>query len=223
MTKAAGEVKKMQHRVPTMAMPPSILVPLRPIQARSRAKVEAILATAERQIAEAGLDEFSLPRLAERLGIPRATVYRYFPSPQALLLELAQGYLREREQLIPAAWGDTDCWRTGIARLIRAAAAYYITRPTARAVLLHNGMTPEVAAVLRETVDRLAATVRNLFEQRAQVPRLPSDPDPYAISVEVVTAIFTLSERRHRQVTDTFIDEACRVIESYMERRIGER
>lgn len=196
--------------------------PIVPTQARSRARVEAILEIAEQHIATNGIDNLSLPQLADQLGIPRASVYRYFPSPQLLLQGLAERYLAERERLIPSAWGDTDCWRTGLTRLIRAAAGYYAERPAARAVLLHRGMSPEVASAHKETMDRLASTIRQLFEAHTTLPSLPRDPDPFNIAIEVVTAIFSLSERGYRELTETYVEEARRVAEAYLAQRIAD-
>lgn len=199
------------------------MLPVPPLQARTRERVHAMLAEAERMIAAGGVAALSLPQLAERLGVPRAGVYRHFPSAEALLLALAEQYLAQREQLIPAAWGRARSWHTGLRRLVHAAAAYYADRPAARAVLLHWGMSPEVAAAQRATIDRLGRTIRQLFESRAGVPELPREPDPYIIAVEIVTALFALSERRHRQIRPDYVAEACRAAEAYLQARLPRR
>lgn len=213
MTRQHAEVKK------TACVPrrdPVKLLPVLPMQTRSRMRVTAMLDEAERMIAHGGLGALSLPQLAERVGIPRAGVYRHFPGPEALLLALAERYLAEREKLIPSAWGRATDWRKGLSQLVSAAAGYYTTRPAARAVLLHWGMSPEIAAAYRATVDRLSATVRQLFEVRARVPELPRDPDVYTVAVEIVTSLFALSERRHGEITKSFVGEAQRAAEAYL-------
>jgi len=44
-----------------------------------------ILQALAEQLADAGLDDFSIPRLAQRAGVSLRTIYRYFPTRDALL------------------------------------------------------------------------------------------------------------------------------------------
>lgn len=192
------------------------VLPVPALQVRSRERVLAMLAEAERAIAEGGVAALSLPRVAAGIGVPRAAVYRHFPGPDAMLLALAEKYLAEREQLIALAWGRARLWRRGLEKLVEAAADYYRQRPAARAVLLHWSITPEVAAAHRATVDRLAVSLRELFEGRAGVPVIRHEPDPYLIAVEMVSGLFSLSERRHRQITDAYCAEAVAAVEAYL-------
>lgn len=84
-------------------------------------------------------------------------------------------------------------------------------------------MSPEIAAAYRMTMDRLGATFRQLFELRAGVPELPREPDAYIVAVEIVTSLFALSERRHGEITTSFVNEARRAAEAYLLSRLYER
>jgi len=61
--------------------------PLRDRQAEQTR--ELILQALTEQLADAGLKDFSIPRLALRAGVSVRTVYRYFPTKDALLEEFA--------------------------------------------------------------------------------------------------------------------------------------
>src|SRR5438128_11954459 len=61
--------------------------PLRDRQAEQTR--ELILQALTEQLADAGLKDFNIPRLAQRAGVSVRTIYRYFPTKDALLEEFA--------------------------------------------------------------------------------------------------------------------------------------
>ncbi|WP_370327968.1 TetR/AcrR family transcriptional regulator [Euzebya sp.] len=71
-----------------------------PEQGRSRARVERILDVAAELIATTGVDAMTMSGLAEAAEVSLPSVYRYFPSKQAIVATLVQRYAaRVREQL----------------------------------------------------------------------------------------------------------------------------
>src|SRR3546814_17464002 len=78
-------------------------------------------------IVEGGVSSFSIPLLAERLGFPRATIYKFFPTPYAVFNELAlrevsglEAHLLEvMQHVAPEA-----PWSTALTVLVNPAAAY---------------------------------------------------------------------------------------------------
>lgn len=59
---------------------------------------ERILAATAEQLLEEGIEELSLPRAAKRAGVSVPTVYRHFPTEEALLRELTD-WIDKRMQL----------------------------------------------------------------------------------------------------------------------------
>ncbi len=64
----------------------------RPVQARSRERVELILNTARALIGERGNDAVSMREIAAEAGVPISSVYQYFPDKSALLMEIMGQY-----------------------------------------------------------------------------------------------------------------------------------
>jgi AcrR family transcriptional regulator len=80
----------------------------RPEQARSRERVNAILAAATELIAEQGAEPPSMTDIAKRAGMGVTAVYRYFPNKQSILRELSLGVLELNQQMFVAALVDAD-------------------------------------------------------------------------------------------------------------------
>ncbi|MDD4867187.1 MAG: TetR/AcrR family transcriptional regulator [Mycobacterium sp.] len=79
----------------------------------------AILATAERLLADRSLAEISVDDLAKGAGISRPTFYFYFSSKEAVLLTLLDRVINEADSALATLTGEPDgdrdrMWRTGI-------------------------------------------------------------------------------------------------------------
>ena len=62
-----------------------------PLRAEQKARTrERILEAAAEQLLEEGIEELSLPRAAKRARVSVPTVYRHFPTQEALMRELAE-------------------------------------------------------------------------------------------------------------------------------------
>lgn len=66
-----------------------------PVQARSRARFEAILDTALDLIVEQGSDLVAMREIAARTGISIASLYQYFPDKAAIIATLAERCFEE--------------------------------------------------------------------------------------------------------------------------------
>lgn len=79
----------------------------------------AILATAERLLADRSLADISVDDLAKGAGISRPTFYFYFSSKEAVLLTLLDRVVNEADSALATLTGEPDggrdrMWRTGI-------------------------------------------------------------------------------------------------------------
>jgi AcrR family transcriptional regulator len=79
----------------------------------------AILDGAAQLFASEG-DSASMNDVAEAAGVARATVYRYFPTREALLDELAQAAVRDVDGRLASARIDAVPPEEGVARAVRA-------------------------------------------------------------------------------------------------------
>ncbi|WP_329127906.1 TetR/AcrR family transcriptional regulator [Streptomyces sp. NBC_01465] len=88
-----------------------------PQQARSRARVEAILAAADRILSQEGYEALTMRRIAEQAGAPVGSIYQFYPDKSAVVDALGRRYL--------------DAFKTTIDELVERALAGELTDPVA--------------------------------------------------------------------------------------------
>ncbi len=82
-----------------------------PVQARSKQRVQSILAVAENRLIELGYDELKMSDIAKLAGVPIGSVYQYFPNKTAIVSSLLQVKMQEtqaevREELSRLSGGE---------------------------------------------------------------------------------------------------------------------
>src|SRR5262245_23012605 len=117
----------------------------RPLQQRSRAKVEAILTATIELLAETDLDELTTADIAARARIPIGSLYHYFPSKEGVLAEL----VARTTNRIDSAFAERLArdfgrltWREAIERATDAAVHAYESDATFVAVWRASRFTP---------------------------------------------------------------------------------
>jgi AcrR family transcriptional regulator len=89
----------------------------RKIRSDSIENRERVLAAARLVFAEHGLDAL-IPDVAARAGVGKGTVYRHFPTKEALVQALLDDYWRHLEELLEQALASADPW-AGFVSLIQ--------------------------------------------------------------------------------------------------------
>lgn len=145
----------------------------------------AILATAERLLAERSLSAISVDDLARGAGISRPTFYFYFASKDAVLLTLLDRVVAEADAATDAAFaagggGPREGWR-------RAISAYYETFRAHRPLTLAWAEARPTSAEIRELwarvfdawVQQCAAAIQAERDRGAA----PAGPPPRELAV----------------------------------------
>ncbi len=111
-----------QTRQPVRGHHHSYTSPLRERQVEQTR--ETILGALANVLAEAGLADFSVPSLARRAGVSVRTVYRYFPTKDALLEAVAQWL---DDHIVEAPWQQAAA--ADIARVAESSFAMFDQHP----------------------------------------------------------------------------------------------
>jgi AcrR family transcriptional regulator len=100
-------------------MPPATLTE-RPLRADARRNRERVLAAARQCFADDGLDA-QIDDVARSAGLGVGTIYRHFPTKDALVEALAEEYFKNLAEAASAGLDEDDAWE-GFAGFMRQAA-----------------------------------------------------------------------------------------------------
>jgi AcrR family transcriptional regulator len=175
------------------------------IEAHRRTVRDATLDTAAALVAERGLASVTMSQIAERAGIARATLYRYFPDVEAVLMAWHERQLdRHLNQLTEIRDRTEDADRRLEAVLTAYALIQHEHHDNPLAALLHQG--EHVAHAHR----RLAGLLEELIRDGAAAGDLRGDvpaSELAAYCLHALTAAIGLGEedavRRLVEVTVT--------------------
>jgi TetR/AcrR family transcriptional repressor of mexCD-oprJ operon len=192
-----------------MSQPESGATPLRPAPRHAlHERVSAAILDAAARVLVGRSEHASMGDVAAAAGVARATVYRYFPSRQALLDELARLAVRDAGERLGSARIDEVGAEEGVRRAIRAlvdVGDYFV-------VLARERVQPDAEEFER----RVAAPLRRLFERGAAAGQIRDDiPSPWLTNslVALVVSVLRSTPARGKEdtiaaITDLFFDGA---------------
>ena len=154
---------------------------------------QAILATAERLLAERAFADISVDDLAKGAGLSRPTFYFYFKSKEAVVLSLLEPVIARADsefdgavQRLPA--DPRRVWRNGIKAFFTAFASH---RTLARAATEALGTSSEMRAVwsgfMQKWIDQTAAMITAERARGAAPETIPA--------ADLATALNQMNER----------------------------
>jgi len=112
-----------------MSAAPGERLTSRPSCKDAEARKEEILRTATELFAEHGFSDAMTQELAERLGVGKGTIYRYFPSKRELFLAAADRVMRTLGAQVSASTAGVEDGLERIARGIEAFLTFFAERP----------------------------------------------------------------------------------------------
>lgn len=144
--------------------------PLRSDAARNR---ERVIAAAVEIFAERGLDA-TMPEVAARAGVGKATVYRSFPTREHLVASIVIERLAWYRDQAETAVDAPDAWEAFTALMFAAAEKQSSDRALAACLAATNDH-PDVAQARHETSDAIAAIMQRAQSQGAMRPDATPD------------------------------------------------
>lgn len=200
----------------------AIPVARRPSQARSRERFEKVIAGADAMLAESGLDGFSIPALAEKLGMTRRSIYLFFPTPYTVLNEVTRRYIDRLEDFLAQALADVGPAEVAeiLARVTFAAADFQNANPVGRLLILGGAVTDRSYRAQEMNTRHLGQLARQVIQDhRIAIP--PSPPDIPTIAIEIGTACFRHSYAAHGYITDDYKIESAYVMLLYLNQSLN--
>lgn len=157
------------------------------MEAHRRGVREAILDTTAALVAEHGLRSVTMSQIAEETGIGRATLYRYFPDVEAILLAWHEREIAGHLEYLARARDQAGNARTRLEAVLEAYAL--ISRGT------RGHGDPDLAALLHgdeqvlRASRRLRAMVRELLVEAAEAGDVRDDVPPDELAAYCLHAL----------------------------------
>ena len=193
----------------------------RPRQDRSEATVDAILEAAAREFASEGYEAATTNKIAEAAGTSVGSLYQYFPSKDAIAVELARRFRAGRIAFI----------RTQL-EAVGSKPLESVIRALFSSFLHADGIRPELYRVLIEQVMRTSAEELRGYEEKleslvaAALRRVQPPPpiDDYDLAafmlVRLVLAlVHSANADRPRYNTPALASELTKLVVAYLGQR----
>ncbi|WP_088828218.1 TetR/AcrR family transcriptional regulator [Marinobacter sp. es.048] len=144
----------------------------RPVQARSRERVNTILRHAATIFHETGVDAASMSSIARQSGMSLASLYRYFPNKAAIVHAIAEQHVEKMEQALRERLQELNL-SDAVDVLIDQFYEFYRNEPAYSAIWSGVEAMPELRELdLRE----LYTNARDLDEKlKEECPRVSAD------------------------------------------------
>ncbi|MGJ8669974.1 MAG: TetR/AcrR family transcriptional regulator [Oceanococcus sp.] len=188
-----------------------------PTQVRAKERFESVLAEAEKMLVADGIFKFSIPTLAERLGMTRGSVYAYFPTHYAILNELVRRYLDELEGIFleqSIELGKMP-WKTGVDVVVQQSVTFHNEHPAARLLILGGAVTDSAYRAQDSLLRRLGGLGRAVWEsQSGRV--LPKSPDIFTLAVDMAVSCYRRSVFEHGEITPAYTALASRAMIQFL-------
>jgi AcrR family transcriptional regulator len=194
-----------------------------PVQRRSRATVEALLAAAAQVFEAHGYAAGTTNRIAERAGVSIGTLYQYFPSKDAIAVALLERHVAETAHRLHEWVSHMVAEQHGL----RAALHDYVTgmlethsgRPRLQHILLEETPLPErVHQALLEAERGAAKTVAGLLRTHSEIRQASLDHAGFLVvqTVESLTHRFAAHPDEQFIARTRFVDELVIMLVAYL-------
>ncbi|MEV7277216.1 TetR/AcrR family transcriptional regulator [Streptomyces sp. NPDC093111] len=190
-----------------------------PRQARSRARVEAILAAADRILSQEGYEALTMRRIAEESGAPVGSIYQFYSDKSAVVDALGRRYLegfeRAIDELVERALADELPDLVGT--MVDVYADLFRAQPGGMALWAGRHLSPELARADEASNTLVAAGLQRIVEHLTGAPG--GEPARRATHMVVWAANAVLHEvfKGEGEPDRETVDELKRMLDFYWE------
>jgi AcrR family transcriptional regulator len=190
-----------------------------PQQSRSRDRVIRILDAAADLVCEEGVEALSTRGIAERAGIPVASLYQYFADKDEILLALVERDIEEMDAQVMAGLGDLPVLsvRAIVSTTMDAFVKVYRERPAFVMIWLRGRANQSIREVGRLHNLKVA---KDLLTLATDLGLVESDISPLVadIAVEMGDRCFQLAFEASMTGDQQILTEAKELVTTYLER-----
>ena len=187
---------------------------VRPVQERSRRKIDAILDATGRLIGRHGVDAVTMVAIAEEAGVPPPTVYHYFENRLAVFAAIVQRTADEVDAaLIPLIEAQMAGGQPDVRMLLQHLYRAYAAQPGYLALLSTLRAEPALQAEARRSNERVAGAIAGMLVQVAPLPPARARRVAFIVS-ETCDAVLHAALASTPRVASELVNEAAVMVEA---------
>ena len=195
----------------------------KPTRAKGEETAARILEATGILLETQGYDALTTNRIAEAAGINIATLYKYYPNKQSILIAMTKrnrgGWLEAANQSLASIGAGSD-WRATLEAILDFAAQRRINQPGGKAMRLAMRLSPDLQPFDREETAETASFLARLLVARGGLDATYAE-QVARVAVEIATSILDLSLFDQSPGDEVFLAEAkaaiCRYLEPHFE------
>jgi AcrR family transcriptional regulator len=189
----------------------------RPSRGRGIVRYQALLEATEALLQDSTPDVIGLYQIAEKAGVPPASVYHFFPTKEAAYQALAEQYLQGLVKLHgqPIEARRIRTWVDLLAFDMRRAMDYFNQRPPMLKILYGGYGGVEARNLDIVVTDALANASYERLNRIFHVPFLQDQRKKAQIGLAILDAIWTISFRLHGTITEDYYEESVKACAAY--------
>lgn len=191
-----------------------------PTQERSRRRVADLLEAAADLVVEGGVEAVTTRSIADRAGVPVASLYQYFADKEDVLMALVERDMAEMEQQVAEDLAQLDDFSIDkvVDVTMRAYVKVYQRRRAFVEIWLRGRTNPTIAAYGRALHERIAGGVRDTARYTENMNERRMSPKILLLAVDLGDRVMQLAFADDDQGDMEYIDEGITMISAYLQR-----
>ena len=198
----------------------------KPKQERSQKRMETMLETTEKLLLSIGIEKISIPEIANASGVPRTSIYQFFPTKYDILRHIALAHLNDLVKQLgqtavrvltenPKASID-EYGRLLTESMIRATAKFFNESEIASLLILSGPFTRQAYLEYQIELKKVSEGVRKALEMIKVDNYVPQQPDTLTILMELIFTCMKHGYYNESYISEAIIQEAYRMAVAYL-------
>ncbi len=197
-----------------------------PKQERSQKRMERVVETTEKMLLERGLEKISIPEVAKESGVPRASIYQFFPTKYDLIRHISLIHLNrliiELKAVALQVFADHPNQEIQLyaklltAALIRHTAKFHNDSPIATLLILSGAASQHAYLEYQVELSKVSAAVREALRMLKVDHYVPQHPDTLTILIEMIFSCMKYGYYTDHYISAEICQEAYRVGLAYL-------
>jgi len=186
-----------------------------PKQNRSKLRIQKIIETAEEILLTEGLDEITIANISELSGLKRTSTYKFFPTPNALKLEMSNIYMSECIKDFKSKTQNikTDSLSVVVLRCVGILYDYFDNNLKAQKLILSNEFGPSIGT---DKFYELSLAIQSFVDMNIKLPEMFNKDGVYRVFTQIIISIFSLNQKENDSIDEVGKIEAHRAGHAYL-------